>query len=156
MRAFLKSFGYAVRGIAYCVRYGRNLRIQLVVGLYVLLCTPGLALSRTEWAALLIVLTLVPAAEMFNTAVERTCDQISREFSVLIKFAKDAAAGAVLFCAVGAAAVGAVLFTRPGRLSGLWAYFQQNAWYALLLAALLIPAVIFIATCRTAPTGRSK
>ncbi len=53
-----------------------------------------------------------------NTAVEAVVDLASPERHPLAKRAKDCAAGAVLLCAIGAAATGLVVF--GGKLAERW------------------------------------
>jgi len=48
-------------------------------------------------------------AEALNTALERLSNAVTREPNPLVGQAKDAAAGAVLIAAVGAAAIGALV-----------------------------------------------
>lgn len=66
--------------------------------------------QRVEWMALLLAMALVWTAEACNTAIELSCDAISREQNPLIGHAKDVAAGAVLLAALFAALVGVLVF----------------------------------------------
>ena len=50
------------------------------------------------------------ALEMVNTAVEAVVDLVTEERKPLAKFAKDAAAGAVLIAAIMAAIAGMIIF----------------------------------------------
>lgn len=76
---FIKSFGYAARGVWYCIRHERNFRIHLGIAAYVLAFAPYFSLSRAEWAVLAVLMALVLCAEAVNTAVERTVDLASTE-----------------------------------------------------------------------------
>ena len=97
---FLRSFVYAGRGIWFCIRHERNFRIHMVAAAYVLLFAPYFSLTRGEWAALLAIIGLVTAAEAVNTAVEQTVNLAAPGRRTRARVAKDAAAGAVLLCAV--------------------------------------------------------
>ena len=60
------------------------------------------------WAALVALsIGLVLAAELFNGGLEYLIDRVHPEIHDEIKFAKDAAAGAVLLTSLAAACVGA-------------------------------------------------
>ena len=59
---------------------------------------------------MIFAITSVFACEAFNTAVEFIVDRISLECHPLSGKAKDVAAAAVLVSAIGAAAVGAIIF----------------------------------------------
>ena len=72
----------------------------------------GLAfgVNRVEWIALTLAIVSVWTAESLNTALEFLCDVASPEFHPLVEKSKDVAAAAVLICALGAAAIGAIVF----------------------------------------------
>lgn len=102
----LRSFAYAFKGIAEVVRHQANMRIHVVVMLLVLLVAFLLPLSTTEWALILICMGMVLSAELFNSALEYLTDLVSPDYHALAGKAKDAAAGAVLVCAIAAVLVG--------------------------------------------------
>lgn len=145
MKAFLKGFVYAGRGVWFCIRSERNFRIHLAVAAYVLGFAPAFSLSRAEWAALLLTIALVIMAEAVNTAVEQTVDLLSPGSHPMARTAKDAAAGAVLVCAVTSVCAGIVLFGRPAALSALWNTMTGVWWKIPLLVFSLIPAFCFVA-----------
>lgn len=69
-----------------------------------------LKISSLEWAAIVLCMAIVMALEAVNTALEYLTDLISPTYHPLAGKAKDAAAGAVLLGALGAAVVGVVIF----------------------------------------------
>ena len=133
---FIKSFGYAARGVWYCIRHERNFRIHLGIAAYVLAFAPYFSLSRAEWAVLAVLMALVLCAEAVNTAVERTVDLASTERQPRARAAKDAAAGAVLLCALAAALVGGCV--SAGRST--WRPMSAAASVGAVMAALLVVA----------------
>lgn len=104
------SFGHALRGIGSAIRSQRHLQIQIVIAILVIALGFALRLSPIEWAIVLIMVTFVLTLELINTVVEGLVDLISPGFHPLAKVTKDMAAGAVLVAAIGALAVGAMLF----------------------------------------------
>jgi diacylglycerol kinase (ATP) len=70
----------------------------------------ALGISALEWCLIVVVIGLVWAAEAFNTALEALADAVTLDQHPRVGVAKDAAAGAVLACAVAAAIVGAIVF----------------------------------------------
>jgi len=66
--------------------------------------------SPWEWCFLIVVIALVLAAEMVNTAMERLSDVAEPNQNETIRVVKDVSAGMVLVCAMGALAVGIVIF----------------------------------------------
>jgi len=106
----LKAFGFAISGFWAAFQTERNLRIHLCAAVLVVFCGLFFQVTRIEWALLAIVISSVIAAELFNTALERTLDRISPEYHPLIGQAKDLAAAAVLMLSLGAVVVGLIIF----------------------------------------------
>ena len=141
---FLRSFVYAGRGIWFCIRHERNFRIHMVAAAYVLIFAPYFSLTRGEWAALLAIIGLVTAAEAVNTAVEQTVNLAAPRRRMRARVAKDVAAGAVLLCAVAAAAAGVFLFARWEIWMCILSDFRTNWWKPLLLLLSLPLSLWFI------------
>jgi len=108
--ARLKSFAYALQGLAFLMRTQPNARVHLLAT--VLVCAAGVyfRLSRAEWLWIAVAIVLVWRAEAFNTALEQLADTLHPEQHPGIGRAKDVAAAAVLIAALGAAAIGVVVF----------------------------------------------
>jgi diacylglycerol kinase (ATP) len=109
------SFNYAFEGIIYVVRTQRNMRVHFVVALAVLPLGVVLGVTRFELLALLLSVSFVLIAEMFNTALEKAIDVATNSFDPLARTAKDVAAGAVLVAAVNATFVGYLVFAERLR-----------------------------------------
>lgn len=75
-----------------------------------------LGVDGQQWCWLVVAITMVIAAEGFNTAVEKLADRVTTERDPLIRDSKDLAAGAVLWAALGAAIIGLIVLGPP-----LWA-----------------------------------
>lgn len=110
VRARLRSFRYAFRGIGLLVRGEHNMWIHLAVALAVVIAGGLLELSRAEWIAVAFAIGFVFSAEAVNSAVERLADRITPERDPMIRDAKDLAAGAVLIAAIAAVVIGLVIF----------------------------------------------
>lgn len=110
MISFLKGFWYALRGIGECICAERNMRVHIVISLYVLYFCQYYKFSITRYALIIAVIAFVLALELMNTAIERACDAITTEKHPLIKVAKDASAGAVLVGAVASVVIGVLIF----------------------------------------------
>lgn len=108
---FIKSLGYALQGILWTVANERNFRIHLTFVILVIGVSVILSVSKVEAAILSIAITLVLAAELMNTALEKAVDlSIGNKFLPDAKIAKDAAAGAVLVTAINSIIVGLIIF----------------------------------------------
>jgi diacylglycerol kinase len=110
IRSLIASFGYAFAGVWYMVRTQRNAQIHILVGACAVALGFVLGLERWEWLAIVLIITLVLAAEGVNTAVESAVDLATSSCHPLAKVAKDVAAGTVLICAVAAVIVGCLVF----------------------------------------------
>jgi diacylglycerol kinase (ATP) len=108
--ARLRSFEYALRGIAAMLRTQHNAWIHAAATVVALGAGFALRIAATEWLAVVLAIMAVWTAEALNTAFEALCDVASPEFHPLVKRAKDVAAGAVLISALGAVVVAALVF----------------------------------------------
>ncbi|MBK8192928.1 MAG: diacylglycerol kinase family protein [Lewinellaceae bacterium] len=104
------SFRHAFRGLADLFRRQPNARIHGVAAVAVIGAGMFLHISRVEWVALVLCITLVVALEAVNTALEYLTDLVSPDYHPLAGKAKDMAAAAVLVAALGAVAVGVFVF----------------------------------------------
>ena len=109
LRKYLRSFGYAFEGIITASKE-QNLRSHIVSAVIVILAGYFTGLSRTEWDIVLLLIALMFALEMINTAIERVVDLASPNLHPLAKQAKDIAAGAVLVFALFSAIIGLLIF----------------------------------------------
>ena len=109
-RGRLRSFGYAFCGLAICFRTQANARIHTLAVVVAVALGLALKLVAWEWCAVAISIASVWAAECFNTAIEGIVDLVSPERKPQAGRIKDLAAGGVLAAAIGALAVGVIIF----------------------------------------------
>jgi diacylglycerol kinase len=109
---FLHGFSHALRGIGFA--FGeRNMKIHGAATILVLLFATLLPLSPTEWFVIVILVGLVWATEILNTAIEclanvvRDSNKLSYQAT---RDARDLAAGAVLTSSIVAAIIGLIIF----------------------------------------------
>ncbi len=106
----MRSFRYAFRGIRCILRTQHNAWLHALATAGVLIAGMLLKASTTEWCLLILAMIGVWTAEAINTALEQLSDAVSAQDHPLVGKAKDAAAGAVLLSAIGAAIVGLIVF----------------------------------------------
>ncbi|MFV9504720.1 MAG: diacylglycerol kinase family protein [Oscillochloridaceae bacterium umkhey_bin13] len=106
----LAAFGYAFAGLRYLLLTQRNAQIHCLVAACAIALGAVLQIARWEWLVLVLIITLVLAAEGFNTALEAAVDLTTTARHPLAKVAKDVAAGTVLLCAISAVIVGCLIF----------------------------------------------
>ena len=106
----IKSFVFAFNGIKICFFSETNFKIHLLVAVIAVLFGIGFKISGTEWLAIIFCISLVVAMEMINTAIEKLCNVVHKDFSMCIKNVKDIAAGAVLVTALFTLLTGIIIF----------------------------------------------
>lgn len=147
MKSLIKSFGYAFSGIFEALRYERNMRIHFVCMIYMysfLFVYDFFEITRTQLAVIFLANMAVVAAELINTAVERTVDLASEEYTKNGKIAKDTAAGAVLVCAIFAVATGIAILGQPEAFSQMLLYYREKPVMLVVFILSIIPATVFI------------
>ena len=104
------SFKYAFSGLKYGLINTKNLHVDFVVALLVIVCGFIFQISITEWLIILLCFALVMRLELMNTALEEVVNLASPEIHPLAKISKDVAAGSVLMSAIISAVIGLIIF----------------------------------------------
>lgn len=106
----ISSFKYAFQGMFSALKTERNLKIHVTIMILVIIAGIVLKISKIEWIICIILFGLVIGGEMFNSAIETVVDIAMPDINPKAKFAKDAAAGAVLVFAIASAIIGFMIF----------------------------------------------
>ena len=106
----LKSLKYALRGFSGVVITQPNFIIHILAIGVVFVVGYFMKISLMEWGLVVLAIGMVLMAEIFNTAVEWLGDLISPDYNEKIRWAKDAAAGAVLVAAGAAVLIAIIVF----------------------------------------------
>ena len=109
-RSWPAKFGSAFRAITLGVRGQSSFYVHGLAAVLVVAAGSLLGVSRSEWCLLALCITIVLAAEMFNSSLERLAAAITDDYDHRIRDALDMASGAVLIAALGAVVVGAIVF----------------------------------------------
>lgn len=88
--------GFALNGIFFAIKSEASFRTQIFAAIAIWLCLITVRPAPIWWGIILLTTGAVLAAELFNTALEKTLDHLHPALHPQIKLAKDAAAGAVL------------------------------------------------------------
>lgn len=113
LRSRTRAIGYALEGWWHVLRTQRNTWVHASLSIAVITLGFWLSLSRQEWAILMLTMTIVWAAEFFNTALEALTDLIQPEQHKLAKISKDVSAAAVLITAAASVLVGLLILGPP-------------------------------------------
>jgi diacylglycerol kinase (ATP) len=106
----LKSIGYAFKGAFKLITTEHSVMVQSSLAVLLVIAGFVFDISRTEWMMQILAFGLVLSVESLNTAIEKIADFIHPEFHQKIGFIKDIAAGAVLFAAFAAIAIGLLIY----------------------------------------------
>ena len=110
VRAVLKSFRPAIRGILISSSIGRNIKVHYIAAVAAIIGGLYFDITKMEFLILLVVIMQVICLEMVNTAIEKTVDLVTDDYHIYAKIAKDVAAGAVLMAAIFSVIIGGIIF----------------------------------------------
>jgi diacylglycerol kinase len=120
-RSWAEKFRNAFRGLKEGIRGQSSFFGHFFAAVAVLAAGLAMRVDCLQWCLLILCITLVFAAEMFNSALESMARAITDQRHSDIGNALDIGSAAVLIVAGGAAAVGLVIFlNRLGLLLGWW------------------------------------
>jgi diacylglycerol kinase len=120
-RSWGRRFGDAFRGVKAGIRGQSSFFVHFFVAAMVVAAGAVLQVDLYEWCLLLLCITVVIAAEMFNSALESMAKAITGEPDPHLGNSLDIAAAAVLLASIGASLVGTIIFARQvGIMLGWW------------------------------------
>lgn len=104
------SFKYAFEGLFYGFKTTRNLKIDLVIAILVIISGFIFKISLMEWVAVVMCIGLVMSLELINTAIEEAVNLAMPNIHPIAKISKDVAAGGVLLAAIFSFVTGLLIF----------------------------------------------
>ena len=116
---FFEAWGNATNGIIYSATTQRNIRIQLVLAVIVMVLSLFYGVNTAEFLCLLFAVFMVIFAELINTAIETVVDLFVDVYHPKAKISKDVAAGAVVLAACNALVVGYFIFFKEENLKAI-------------------------------------
>jgi len=108
-----KSFLIAAKGTFYEIVEERNIKIQIMIGLCIIIVSILLKIPKINFILILLVSFLVIILELLNTGVEKLIDAISPNYNKELGRVKDISAAAVLLSSILAVIVGFLILYRP-------------------------------------------
>lgn len=106
----LKSVGFAVKGAFKLITTEHSVMVQSSLAVLMTVAGFYFKIDRYEWMMQILAFGLVLGIESLNTAVEKIADFVHPEYHQRIGFIKDIAAGAVMFAALAAIAIGLLIY----------------------------------------------
>ena len=99
-----------MKGIITVYKTEQNILIHTVCAILVVIASVYFDISKVEYCLLILVIGLVIAFEIINTAIEYTIDLAMPNIHPMAKMAKDAASGAVLVMTIVSIMIGLIIF----------------------------------------------
>ena len=109
----MKPFLLATSGILEVIKKEKHMKIHLAILAAVIITGIILKISRIDWLIIILISAAVLAAEIFNAALEQTCNYIDEKHNLKFgetKLARDMAAGAVWLLAMVSIVIGVLIF----------------------------------------------
>ncbi len=113
LRRWITKFACALRGLQQSIKSQESFWVHLPVAAAVVVVAAWLKVEPWRWAVLVIAITLVLSAELFNTAIETIVKVVHPQHDPRIGHSLDTAAAAVLVLSIGAAILGAITLGLP-------------------------------------------
>ena len=111
--SFFTSFIFAWRGILHNLFTERNMKFHFAALFLAGFMGIFFRIKLNEWLILLVFFALIPTLELYNSALEKTCnvirDQLHLDYPAT-KLPRDLAAGAVLWSSIFAFITGLIIF----------------------------------------------
>ncbi len=154
---FLDAWKHAIDGIIYATTTQRNVKVQLIIAVLVVIVSLFFDLSRAEFLCFLFTIILILFAEMCNTAIETVVDLYVDVYHPKAKIAKDVAAGGVVVTTINALIVGYFLFFD--KISEIGINFIKNLITSpihLAFSTIVIVVIAIVALIAMAKTNKHK
>jgi undecaprenol kinase len=107
---FIKSIGYAWRGVRFVFKHESNFRFQTVAAIAVFALMYYFDLRNSEIIVLLFLIIGILVLELLNSALERFVDLLKPRLHKQAGVVKDIMAGMVLITSIGAVIIGIMIF----------------------------------------------
>lgn len=119
-RSWPEKFRDAFRGVKQGVRGQSSFFVHFFVAAAVVMTAAILGMELTKWCLLLLCITIVLTAEMFNSALESLAKAVTHRPDAHVGRALNIGSAAVLIAAIGASVVGTIIFGNWLRDLGQW------------------------------------
>lgn len=109
-RSVIGAIKNSLRGIMWYARDGKSFIIYCLGLLFEIIMGFAFSINGLEWILIICILGVILAVELLNTAIEATCDAITKEYNKLIMVAKDCASAATFVIFVVAVILNLIIF----------------------------------------------
>jgi len=145
-RNILNSLNSSVDGFIYALRTQRNMRVQFLVGVFVVLLGIYMDLGKIDLCFLIGAISLVLICEMINTCVRSTIDMMKDTFHPMARIVKDVSAGSVFIAIMNAIVVGYIILSRNIAIrieDGIYR-IKQSPWHVTFISMIIVLIMVLI------------
>lgn len=110
-----QSFFFAFRGLWQVLKTERNFQIHLTSAFLIIIVGILLQFNISEWMVVVLFISIVFSAEIFNSSIENICDLLNKKLKLEYRETKqirDTAAAAVLILSLFSALIGVIIIFR--------------------------------------------
>ncbi len=146
-KSIYDAFNNAITGIIYSFKTQRNVKIQYLIAVLILLLSLFVDIDKIEFLILCLTISLVIITELINTAIEKTVDLFTDIYHPIAKIAKDVAAGAVVIACVNSVIIGFFIFKDKLNLGSeilLDKVIKDHSYVAITVILLVFIGVIVL------------
>lgn len=93
-KTVIQTIKNSINGIICYARDGKSIILYLVGLIFEIIMGIVFNINGLEWILIIIIMGVILAVELLNTAIEAACDAITKHYNPLIKIAKDCGSGA--------------------------------------------------------------
>jgi len=93
-KSIFQTIKYSINGLKLYAKDGKSIIIYILGVILEVLMGFIFKINGLEWILIICILGIILSVELINTAIEATCDSISKEYNELIKVAKDCGSAA--------------------------------------------------------------
>ena len=111
--SFVTKLGVAFQGLLYGISKEKNLKIQIFIGLMVIILSILAKIPKTHLIIIILTIFIVLILELINTGLESLIDIISPQMHDGFGKVKDIMAGVVLLSVILSIIIGILILYRP-------------------------------------------
>lgn len=109
---FYRNFRFAFRGLKTVFTTEKSFRLHTIIAILVIVYAWYQRIDKIYWVAILMIIALIMALEIFNSAIERLVDMLAPRTHNFAKEIKDLLAAMVLLVSLFAVAIGLIVFFK--------------------------------------------
>ena len=109
-KGIFQAIKNSINGFVSYAKEGKSIIIYLFCFIFEIIMGFVYKINGLEWILIICILGVILAVELINTAIEATCDAITKEYNPFIKIAKDCGCAATFTIFIVAVILNIIIF----------------------------------------------